>query len=564
MNMSDIRPMSALEFVKRLKASCIREDEKYAFFLGAGCSVSSGIPVCSTLIEKDWLPKLFEIENYGDVNYKDWYETQKEKYDSENAADIYGNVISRLFKTPQQRQNEIERICKGTLPGFGYGVLSMLVSSQREKFNVITTTNFDSLVSDAMFLFTNYHPLVISHESLADFIRPTTSKPIIIKLHHDAKLAPCNTSAEVGKIAPEMQEKFQSLMYDRGLIFIGYGGNDEGIYQMLNQLPQIALPYGVYWINGEEPNSIIRPWLEKRNAFWINQLDFDEFMLIIKDEFDLPDPDRKHIDQVFNNYYEKLNTLSRSIESRDPNAEATKLLDKALRNSIEGITDPYGFHLKAESVMKKDPDLADQIYRAGLDKYPESIVVNGNYANFLTDIKKDYDRAEEFYKRAVELDPDYAITIGNYASFLYDIRKDHDRAEEFYKRALELDPKDANQTGNYAGNLLSIGNKDIGREYLSRAIKFASEMNFPTDLFVEIYFYAFVHWEERERVKALRELKKYLIQGLRSNFFLVTLNAEVTKKEDYPDSDWIEKLARVIREQEDISVLDDWPAWREA
>ena len=484
--------MRAIELVRRLKASCSRDDEKFALFFGAGCSVSSGIPICSTLIEKDWLPKLYEIEKENEP-YGEWLRKQKESFNSGNSADLYSNVISRLFHYPQERQHEIERICKDALPGFGYGVLSMLVSQEKDKFNVIATTNFDNLIADAMYLFSNYHSLVISHESLAEFIRPTTSKPIILKLHHDAQLAPCNTSDEVSEIAPEMVEKFQSLMYDRGLIFIGYGGNDTGIYKLLDSLPQIALPYGVYWINGEEPNSIIRPWLEERRAFWINQLDFDEFMLIVKHEFDLDNPDREHVSEVFDNYYAKLETLGKLIEARDSSTQETKILDEALKSTIDGIKDPNGYYLKALKYEEFQPDLAKEIYLEGLNKYPLSANLLCKYADFLSKSFNDYSNAAIYYEKALNIEPDnpyYAIDLaglyryhlnnydiaekyyklalekrpstslflGFYADFLFECRGDIDQAEKLYKQAFAIDKNNSFNLGNYAALLIKSRN----------------------------------------------------------------------------------------------------------
>ena len=630
--MSKLREMRALELVRRLKASFYKEDEKFAFFLGAGCSVSSGVPVCSTLIEKDWLPKLYEIEK-ADIDYDDWYKKQKAKYKSNLSPEMYGDVISRLFLYPQQRQHEIERICSGALPGFGYAVLAKLISEGKEKFNVIATTNFDNLMADAMFLFTNYHPLVISHESLADFIRPTTSKPIIVKLHHDAQLAPCNTRNEVSEIPPEMEEKFQSLMYDRGLIFIGYGGCDKGVLEMLKKLSRLALPYGVYWINKEKPSEIIMPWLEERNTFWIKQFYFDEFMLIVKNEFEINDPERKHVDKVFNNYYEKLNTLGQSIGSRDPRNEATKILDKALKNAIEGINDPYGYYLKAVSVEKDDPDLADKIFKVGLDKYEMSVIFliyyarflrkirkdyrkadilykkalgldpenteviyyytyflhwnlkkydkaesfykkllklmpNNDeykraYAIFLKNIRKDYDQAEELYKKAIELNQRNAENYGLYANFLEEIRKDHSRAEKYYRISIGLNSKNSNLLANYAGYLLAKGDIEEGLILLEKAIRLIDGSVYP-GLEVEVWFYAFIHWQTDERKNALIKLKKSLLEGIRSDFFMVAKNAKIAKEENHPEAEWILKLTEVIRDREDISILDDWPAWQEA
>ncbi len=65
-----MKQIGAQEFVRRLKASMKDQDSRFTFFLGAGCSVSSGIQSAGTLL-KSWLPKLkrFKTGNDDDRSY---------------------------------------------------------------------------------------------------------------------------------------------------------------------------------------------------------------------------------------------------------------------------------------------------------------------------------------------------------------------------------------------------------------------------------------------------------------------------------------------------------------
>jgi len=49
------------EFVRRLRDNVNRGDCPTTFFLGAGCSVSSGILASQGLVRDDWLPRLRKI-----------------------------------------------------------------------------------------------------------------------------------------------------------------------------------------------------------------------------------------------------------------------------------------------------------------------------------------------------------------------------------------------------------------------------------------------------------------------------------------------------------------------
>jgi NAD-dependent SIR2 family protein deacetylase len=152
------------EFVRRIKKLIDENSDcRLAFFLGAGCSVTSGIPGASRLVER-WLPKLKNHKTGNIDNLDEWAEMEFIKYNKDNKALIYGEVIEKLFATSEERQREIERLIDDKDPGFGYSVLAQLVTHENEgnKCNVLLTTNFDDLVADALYLFTRKKPLVIT------------------------------------------------------------------------------------------------------------------------------------------------------------------------------------------------------------------------------------------------------------------------------------------------------------------------------------------------------------------------------------------------------------------
>ena len=59
-----------------------------------------------------------------------------------------------------------------------------IMLTDKGRNNLVITTNFDSLVEDALFMYTSSKPLVINHELLADYAGdPNISRPIIAKVH---------------------------------------------------------------------------------------------------------------------------------------------------------------------------------------------------------------------------------------------------------------------------------------------------------------------------------------------------------------------------------------------
>jgi protein O-mannosyl-transferase len=462
--------MNAGEFARRLRADSELPDKRFAFFLGAGCSISSGIPGTSSLVKDHWLPRLRTFRAPDSSDFDEWIKEEFPEYEPNNPGGSYGAVMEHLFLNAEDRQREIERLCDGKFPGFGYAVLATLIAKYGGYFNVVITTNFDDLVSDALYLFTRARPLVIGHESLAGYIRPTRTRPLVVKIHGDARLSPQNTIAETANIQKEVERQVNVLLYDRAPIFIGYGGNDKGIATMLAGLSEEALPFGIYWVSGSEPQGALRPWLEERNAIWVEKFDFDEMMLLFRDAFDLPHPDIKQVESIFQLYgatYEKLSGRIRSAP--------VEIVDEALKKAIDRAdSDTTGWlsvAIEANRFEKSNPDKADEIYQKGLDEYSQSPSLLGSYAIFLKNIRKDYDKSEQFYLRALDANPNDAINLGNYANFLADIHHDHDKAEQFYLRALDADPNDANNLGNYAVFLKNIRKDyDKSEQFYLRAL----------------------------------------------------------------------------------------------
>ena len=63
--------ISAQEFVRRLKMGVDDPESRYTFFLGAGCSLTSGIPTADTLV-RNWLPQLKRIKTGSEADVETW------------------------------------------------------------------------------------------------------------------------------------------------------------------------------------------------------------------------------------------------------------------------------------------------------------------------------------------------------------------------------------------------------------------------------------------------------------------------------------------------------------
>jgi len=196
-----LQRMHASEFVRRLRESEDEPDVHYVFWLGAGCSVTSGIPAAGALVRDQWLPRLHRRRGIASRNVEAWATSEFADYSADEAASFYGSVMEALFRTADERQRETERLCDGQSPGFGYGVLASLMSRPDGIFSATITTNFDDLVADAMYVFGSKRPLVIQHEALARFARPgRVQRPLVVKIHGDHRLNPMHTIRETAEL----------------------------------------------------------------------------------------------------------------------------------------------------------------------------------------------------------------------------------------------------------------------------------------------------------------------------------------------------------------------------
>lgn len=405
--------INAPEFVRRLKLSMEESESRFSFFLGSGCSVSSGIPTVASLV-RTWLPQLKRLRTGSEHGVDKWAPTEFPGYTDATAGRHYGAVIERLFPFPELRQKEIERLCDERDPAFGYAVLAQLMGHAEfgRHCNVVLSTNFDDMVADALYLYTNKKPLVIAHESLVGFVRVSRTRPLVVKLHGDARLTPRNTVSETSALDSEVHAGLRTMLLETGLIFLGYSGSDESIAHLLADLPPAALPWGVYWVNDRLPEGPLADWLKQRGAVWVRHLDFDELMLLIWHEFDLDHPDSKRFEDLMETYSDTFKTLNEKLRGKPDTAEK-RALEQAAEKAVSEAEDWWGVGLEAATYEETDPARAERIYQDGLTRFPDSAELVIDYALFRSQRLNDVEGARVLLQRAIELDPDSIVSAKN-------------------------------------------------------------------------------------------------------------------------------------------------------
>lgn len=419
-----------------------RNGERFCFILGSGASVESGIPSGTTL-EMTWMNCIMGAEADGDTQPKSlpdlektaraleaenrlshtfdqikaaWEKARKEgkPIPSEYYFDIYK---LRFYPNKRNGYRYMERLMEPCEPSVGYHTLALLLTENNQN-NLVITTNFDSLVEDALFLYTMKKPLVVNHESLAGYIESDIQRPIVAKVHRGLMYEPFNSPDTTDKLQKEWRETLGYALNTYTPIVIGYGGGDHSLMDYLKE-EQTVLRHGIYWCcrkAGELPEEDVLKFLEEKDGYLVGIGGFDDLMLRIGKA-------------LFPN-------------TTGPGAAGT-ILQNQCNKRIQRYSDQW-------KKLEENPDMQDVVQPINVEE--EKAEEKREQENKLTawDYRNrgrraynegDYRKAVEAYTGAIELDGNYAADYFWRAEAYYELGE-HQKAIEDYTKAIELNPKD--------------------------------------------------------------------------------------------------------------------------
>lgn len=255
----------------------------YTLLIGAGCSVSSGVRSAFTLADL-WREELYNSfvgegvnSNATIVAQRDFLKaTQGSWYDPVRE---YSSLFEKRYDLQRQRRMFVEMEVATKTPSIGYAYLTALV--EQNFFNTIFTTNFDDLLNEAFYLYSEQRPIVCAHDSSINSVTVTSKRPKVIKLHGDYLFDDLkSTIRETETLEQNMKAKFAEFSKDYGLIVIGYSGGDRSIMEVLSALlkNEEYLKNGIYWCirKGSEVSEELRKLMWRERVYFVEIDGFDE------------------------------------------------------------------------------------------------------------------------------------------------------------------------------------------------------------------------------------------------------------------------------------------------
>ena len=438
-----------------------RAGQRYCFVLGAGASRASGIRTGEELM-REWRNYLLEkgmsyIEDcareleLSDEDYKYIFE---EEHVMKN-DDYFTLFDLRFAGKPNVAYAYLEDEMKEKYPSYGYYPLAMLLSNTENK--LIITTNFDSLMEDALYTYTFKHPLVVGHESLASYIVNDTRHPVVAKIHRDLLFQPLNRKKDMNKLKDEWEKPLRSALSRYIPIVVGYAGGDRTFMSLLKEIDL----NGIYWCHLGEPSEDIKEIVGKHNGYLVKILGFDEVMFQIGDCFSeearFGDPCQYVRDQAekrcdlyeksFQEIKEKYEIRKNTPGEQPPSAE--------MQNDVIRLADAISRYDNQQSgeAEEKSVEVKRLVFEAQL------AILN-----------KDHEKALDLYTKAIALAPDNAEYYRGRGTVLYRMRR-YEEALQNDTKAIELEPSKAKYYNNRSATFHILERYEEAYQDDSTAIK---------------------------------------------------------------------------------------------
>ena len=266
-----------------------------AIFLGAGASISSGMPSAQMCIW-EWKRDIFLTNHPGlekqfselslastRKRIQSWLDSQG-RFPHDGSSDEYSSYIQECFPIIEDRREYFQEKVRTARPHIGYQLLCHL--AQADLIRSVWSTNFDSLTARAA------APLDLAPREVGidaqQRLAHTAAKGelLCVSLHGDYRYDQLkNTSEELRAQEKELEEALVKQVRDASMIVSGYSGQDESVMQALRTAYSGQGEGTLFWCGygDEDPPERVASLIryarsEGRQAYYVSTIGFDDLM----------------------------------------------------------------------------------------------------------------------------------------------------------------------------------------------------------------------------------------------------------------------------------------------
>ena len=274
----------------------VKQSIPHALFLGAGASVSSGIPSAETSIW-EWKRSIFLSNNPGleeqfaELSLQSirqriqiWLDRQG-SFPKENSPDEYGFYVERCYPIAEDRAAYFRSKIKNAEPHLGYRLICRL--AEAGLFRSVWTTNFDGLVARAA-ANSKLAAIEVGIDSQSRLVRAAASGELLcVSLHGDYRYDNLkNTPKELQDQEDRLRRALLDEICKTPLVVSGYSGRDQSVMEALHAAYQREGTGILYWCGLEEGSiptrveSLIDHVREQgKKAYYVPTFGFDDLLI---------------------------------------------------------------------------------------------------------------------------------------------------------------------------------------------------------------------------------------------------------------------------------------------
>ena len=473
-------------------------EPKPIVLLGAGCSVSAGIPLASKIV-------------------KDVSESHKENPDvelclSKNQKPSYRDLMECL--NPNERRDLFQNYVKNAKINVSHIYLAYLMA--KGYVDYILTVNFDDLAQRALALY-NVFPPTYDLSILKELTTTTLETRSITYLHgrYDG-LWQLNTKEEMEKVIKNNIAKdiFNKITNNRLWIVIGYSG-DDFIFDELIKLGRFN--NGLFWVSykDHEPSKNVQDKLLNEpdtESFWIKGYDSDSFFLKLNSELKLDQP------RIFDTPFSFLADLQNNITDINSNDEDYKSVKGRLEASKKMVEDAINRYEKQPDDTKEMSD--EDIEFTKLEKSLINCLINEDYDDLsrLEDLVNQKEAYSELRSIVASIYYNWGTGLAKLADtrFREDAKSLYDQAFSKFQKTVKIKPDFYNAYYNWGVALSNIAEKELNIEkeslYQQSFEKFGKVIELKPDKY-EAYYNWGNHLAKLSDIKSGEEAELLLHQA---------------------------------------------------